>query len=115
MVYFNHVTRLYDFIYIKLPCEPTRKAACPEDWITQQITEYANVQTQTQSTVLDLLAARVGAQALRGFAMVLVARVGAQAGFISGLGLGFVLAFRVEEQNIGSPRYRNPVGAVYSN
>ena len=26
-------------------------AACPEDWVTQQITQYANVQTQTQSTV----------------------------------------------------------------
>ena len=62
--------------------------------------------------------ARVGAQA--GFATVLVARVGAQAGFAgtalaAGLGLGFVLAFRVEKQNIGSPRNRNPVGAVYSN
>ena len=32
-----------------------------------------------------------------------------------GLGLGFVLAFRVEKQNIGSSRNRNPVGAVYSN
>ena len=31
------------------------------------------------------------------------------------LGLGFVLAFRVEKQNIGSSRNRNPVGAVYSN
>ena len=30
------------------------------------------------------------------------------------LGLGFVLAFRVEKQNIGSSRNRNPVGAVYS-
>ena len=40
-----------DLIYIKLLCEPVRKAACPEDWITQQITQYANVQTQTQSTV----------------------------------------------------------------
>ena len=75
--------------------------------------------------LLDLLAARVGAQA--GFAMVLAARVGAQAGFATVLaarvgaqagftsGLGFVLAFRVEKQNIGSPRNRNPVGAVYSN
>ena len=60
-----------------------------------------------------MLAARVGAQT--GFATVLVARVGAQAGFTSGLGLGFVLAFRIEKQNIGSPRNRNPVGAVYSN
>ena len=32
-----------------------------------------------------------------------------------GLGIGFVLAFRVEKQNIGSSRNRNPVGAVYSN
>ena len=62
----------------------------------------------------------VGAQA--GFATVLVARVGAQAGFAGtvlaarlGLGLGFVLAFKVEKQNIGSPRNRNPIGAVYSN
>ena len=31
------------------------------------------------------------------------------------LGFGFVLAFRVEKQNIGSSRNRNPVGAVYSN
>ena len=31
------------------------------------------------------------------------------------LGLGFVLAFRVEKQNTGSSRNRNPVGAVYSN
>ena len=31
------------------------------------------------------------------------------------LGLGLVLAFRVEKQNIGSSRNRNPVGAVYSN
>ena len=31
------------------------------------------------------------------------------------LGLGFVLAFRVEKQNIGLSRNRNPVGAVYSN
>ena len=31
------------------------------------------------------------------------------------LGLGFVLAFRVEKQNIGSSRNRNPVGTVYSN
>ena len=31
------------------------------------------------------------------------------------LGLGFVLTFRVEKQNIGSSRNRNPVGAVYSN
>ena len=31
------------------------------------------------------------------------------------LGLGFVLAFRVEKQNIGSSRNRNAVGAVYSN
>ena len=30
------------------------------------------------------------------------------------LGLGFVLAFRVEKQNIGSSRNRNPVGAVRS-
>ena len=30
------------------------------------------------------------------------------------LGLGFVLAFRVEKQNIGSSRNRNPVGTVYS-
>ena len=32
--------------------------------------------------------------------------------------IGFVLAFtafRVEKQNIGSSRNRNPVGAVYSN
>ena len=43
----NHVTILYDLIYIKLPCEPVRKAACLEDWITQQITQYANVQTQS--------------------------------------------------------------------
>ena len=67
-----------------------------------------------------MLVARVGAQA--GFATVLAARVGAQAGFAGtvlaarlGLGLGFVLTFRVEKQNIGSPRNRNPVGAVYSN
>ena len=63
-----------------------------------------------------VLAARVGAQA--GFATVLVARVGAQAGFSGTMlaaRLGFVLAFRVEKQNIGSPRNRNPVGAVYSN
>ena len=53
-----------------------------------------------------MLVARVGAQA--GFATVLVARVGAQAGFA-----GTVLAFRVKKQNIGSPR--NPIGAVYSN
>ena len=32
-----------------------------------------------------------------------------------GLGFGFVLAFRVEKQDIGSSRNRNPVGAVYSN
>ena len=31
------------------------------------------------------------------------------------LGLGFLLAFRVEKQNINSSRNRNPVGAVYSN
>ena len=29
--------------------------------------------------------------------------------------LGFVLAFSIEKQNIGSSRNRNPVGAVYSN
>ena len=72
-----------------------------------------------QGGFATVLAARVGAQA--GFATVLVARVGAQAGFTSGLGLGlelglgFVLAFRVEKQNIGLLRNRNPVGAVYSN
>ena len=50
----NHVTGLYDsVIYIKLPCEPDRKGACPENWITQQITQYTNVQTQTQSTVVN--------------------------------------------------------------
>ena len=58
-----------------------------------------------------MLAARVGAQA--GFATVLAARVGAQTELE--LGLGFVLAFRVEKQNLGSSRNRNPVGAVYSN
>ena len=71
-----------------------------------------------QAGFATVLAARVGAQA--GFATVLEARVGAQAGFAgtalaARLGLGFVLAFRVEKQNIGSPRNRNPVGAVYSN
>ena len=30
-----------------VPCEPSKKGAYPEDWITQQITQYANVQTQT--------------------------------------------------------------------
>ena len=69
-----------------------------------------------QAGFATVLAARVGAQA--GFATVLVARVGAQAGFAgtvlaARLGLGFVLAFseafRVEKQNIGSPRNRNPV------
>ena len=57
-----------------------------------------------------MLVARVGAQA--GFATVLAARVGAQAGFagkVLAARLGFVLAFRVEKQNIGSPRNRNPV------
>ena len=57
-----------------------------------------------------MLAARVGAQA--GFATVLAARVGCSG---RQLGLRFVLAFRVEKQNIGSSRNRNPVGAVYSN
>ena len=75
-----------------------------------------------QAGFATVLVARVGAQA--GFATVLVARVGAQAGFAGtalaarlglGLGVGFVLAFRVEKQNIGSPRNRNPVCAVYSN
>ena len=28
---FNHVSRLYDLIFIKLPCEPGRKGACPDD------------------------------------------------------------------------------------
>ena len=70
-----------------------------------------------QAGFATVLAARVGAQT--GFATVLAARVGAQAGHATrlelGLGFGFVLAFRVEKQNIGSPRNRNPVGAVYSN
>ena len=81
-----------------------------------------------QAGFATVLAASVGAQT--GFATVLAARVGAQAGFATvlvgaqpshatrlGLGLrfGFVLAFRVEKQNIGSPRNQNPVGAVYSN
>ena len=52
-----------------------------------------------QAGFATVLVARVGAQA--GFATVLAARVGARAGFTSGL--GFVLAFRVEKQNIGSP------------
>ena len=59
-----------------------------------------------------MLAARVGTQA--GFATVLAARVGCPGRQLE-LGLGFVLAFRVEKQNIGSSRNRNPVGAVYSN
>ena len=48
---FNHVSRLYDLIFIKLPCEPGRKGACPDDWITQQITQCTHVQTHMQSTV----------------------------------------------------------------
>ena len=28
---FNHVTRLYDLIYVKLPYEPARKAVCLEE------------------------------------------------------------------------------------
>ena len=62
-----------------------------------------------QAGLATVLAARVGAQAV--FATVLVARIGAQAGFTSGL--GFVLAFRVEKQNIGSPTNRNPVRVPY--
>ena len=51
---FNHISRLYDLIFIKLPCEPGRKGACPDDWITQQITQCTHVQTHTQSVVANL-------------------------------------------------------------
>ena len=51
---FNHVSRLYNLIFIKLPCEPGRKGACPDDWITQQITQCTHVQTHMQSTVYGL-------------------------------------------------------------
>ena len=65
---FNHVTRLYDLIFINLPCEPGKKGACPYDWITQQITQCTHVQTHMQSTVVAR--ERLSKRRLRGHADV---------------------------------------------
>ena len=49
-MYFNHV-RLYDSIYVRLPCEPGNKAVCLRQAISKQVMQSRNVQTHMQSTV----------------------------------------------------------------
>ena len=48
---FNHVTRLYDLIFIKLLCEPGRKGACPDDWITQQMLRSLDMHVSTGNQI----------------------------------------------------------------
>ena len=50
-MYFKHVARLYDSIYVRLPCEPGKMAVCLHQTILKQITESCNVQMHMQSTV----------------------------------------------------------------
>ena len=48
---FNHVTRLYDLIFIKLLCEPGRKGACPDDWIMQQMLRSLDMHVSTGNQI----------------------------------------------------------------
>ena len=47
----NHFARLYDSIYVKLPCESSEKAVCLRQAIVKLVTQARNVQTHVQSTV----------------------------------------------------------------
>ena len=48
---FNNVTRLYDSIYLRLPCEPGKKAACLREGDYEAGHAITHVQTHVQSTV----------------------------------------------------------------